>query len=86
MNETIKDSICEMRAHPTKNCCHNADCDGFESCEACWEDYRSNLPSCWWCKEYGTVPLRVFTIHGCQSITVKYCPLCGRKLEDTNGV
>lgn len=36
---------------------------------------------CWWCEEYGTVPLRVFTIHGCQSIIVKYCPLCGKKIE-----
>lgn len=36
---------------------------------------------CWWCREYGKIPLRVFTIHGCESITVKYCPLCGKKIE-----
>ena len=37
---------------------------------------------CWWCKNYGSVPLRVFTEHGCQSITVKYCPLCGKKIKE----
>ena len=37
---------------------------------------------CWWCEEYGTVPLRVFTKHGCQSIIVKYCPLCGKRIDN----
>ena len=37
---------------------------------------------CWWCEKYGTVPLRVFTIHGCQSIIVKYCPLCGKRIDN----
>ena len=23
-----------------KKCCHNADCDGFASCEECWADWR----------------------------------------------
>lgn len=41
-----------------------------------------NKNKCWWCKEYGAVPLRVFTINGRQSITVRYCPLCGKEIKD----
>lgn len=37
--------------------------------------------NCWWHTKYGQVPLRVFTEHGCESITVKYCPLCGKCLD-----
>lgn len=37
---------------------------------------------CWWCKNYGSVPLRVFTEHGCQSIAVKFCPLCGNRIVE----
>ena len=39
----------------------------------------------WWCKEYGSIPLRVFTTHVCQSIIVKYCPLCGEKIDKEEG-
>lgn len=25
-----------------RGCCHNADCDGFENCDDCWNDYKAN--------------------------------------------
>ena len=35
---------------------------------------------CGWCKEFGAIPLRGFTLHGCTSTTVEYCPMCGKHL------
>lgn len=25
-----------------RGCCHNSDCDGFENCDDCWNDYKAN--------------------------------------------
>ncbi len=25
-----------------RGCCHNADCEGFETCDDCWNDYKEN--------------------------------------------
>lgn len=43
------------------------------------EKERAN--GCSWCKEFGTIPLRGFTPHGCIQRTVEYCPMCGKHLD-----
>lgn len=43
---------------------------------------RNQWKGCFWCKQYGSVPLRGFTEHGSTSITVKYCPNCGKPLTE----
>lgn len=39
-------------------------------------------PGCWWCDQFGSVPLRGFTTHGCTSATVNFCPMCGQPLTE----
>lgn len=42
---------------------------------------KRKADGCSWCKEFGSIPLRGFTPHGCVSTTVQYCPMCGKHLE-----
>lgn len=42
------------------------------------EEKKTN--GCSWCEEFGSIPLRAFTPHGCISRTVHYCPMCGKQL------
>lgn len=37
---------------------------------------------CYWCDQFGNVPLRGFTTHGCTSATVNFCPMCGKPLTE----
>lgn len=39
-------------------------------------------PGCWWCDQFGSIPLRGFTTHGCTSTTVNFCPMCGKPLTE----
>jgi len=41
---------------------------------------RSKWNGCWWCKEFGSIPLRGFTLHGCTSTVARYCLVCGKPL------
>jgi len=43
---------------------------------------RKRWSRCSWCKEFRNVPLRGFTLHGCTSTTVRYCPVCGKPLTE----
>lgn len=66
------------------------DCEKCIHIEVCVERFENNecihsedaFPKpCWWCKDMQNIPLRRFTQFGCESITVKFCPNCGRSLE-----
>ena len=56
--------------------------EAFELAIAALREQEERSKGCGWCKQFAGVPLRGFTEHGCQSITVKFCPMCGRRLEE----
>lgn len=43
---------------------------------------KSRWKGCEWCRQFGSIPLRGFTPHGCTSTTVKYCPCCSKPLTE----
>lgn len=43
---------------------------------------RSRWNGCEWCRQFGSIPLRGFTPHGCTSTTVRYCPRCSKPLAE----
>lgn len=56
--------------------------DALDMAIAALREQEERSKGCGWCKQFAGVPLRGFTEHGCQSITVKFCPMCGRRLEE----
>lgn len=56
----------------------------WSECEGSEQTKKENKNSgCWWCKEFGKVPLRGFTTHGCTSSLANYCPICGKSLSES---
>lgn len=55
-----------------------------EACRIAIKTMKRKACPCGWCKQFAGVPLRGFTMHGCESIVVKFCPNCGRNLEEQN--
>ena len=43
---------------------------------------RIRWMGCGWCREFGTMPIRGFTVHGCTSTTAHFCPKCGKPLTE----
>lgn len=46
------------------------------------KQYRIRWMGCGWCREFGTMPIRGFTVHGCTSTTAHFCPKCGKPLTE----
>ncbi|WP_073083263.1 hypothetical protein [Sporobacter termitidis] len=64
---------------PAEGC---IECDRKRLVIAALREKAARENGCEWCKEFAGIPLRGFTTNGTQSITVRFCPNCGKEMRN----